>query len=329
MSQSRQPKGIPSGGQFAASSHDEAAGSLSSGADSAFPQSYVYDGEVLDPQTALDRWVDQSEVDYDSLIEGMDGEEAREAVFANTTRGGDPAANIEGIRYAAVYNGFDDALLDLPTPHTVPEHPADAPAFSIGFPDGGSIGDKVDWALENDAVLTVDMDPGEFDLSGDDLREEWENLAPGEGFEITGARFLDPAKDRNPYGATDEAIRDVDRVEALITDDIDHPEAREIQSRWRKDGDFAFSPDYYNALATYKPIRAERKAEVDGLLDEYDITRAELDREISNEFGMPFSYDDGGTSRFVVEHHNRILNRISLDYLEEIAANVAHEKRSA
>lgn len=39
-------------------------------------------------------------------------------------------------------------------------------------------------ALERGYALRVELDPGELVLSGDDLRAEWEALAPGEGFMV-------------------------------------------------------------------------------------------------------------------------------------------------
>jgi len=42
-------------------------------------------------------------------------------------------------------------------------------------------------ALKTGATLTVEMDSGTFELSGDDLRHEWEALAPGEAFVILPA----------------------------------------------------------------------------------------------------------------------------------------------
>lgn len=40
--------------------------------------------------------------------------------------------------------------------------------------------------LESGSGLWVDTDAGELDLFGDDLRTEWDNLAPGEAFEVLG-----------------------------------------------------------------------------------------------------------------------------------------------
>lgn len=41
-------------------------------------------------------------------------------------------------------------------------------------------------ALAGNYGLWVDLDAGDFDLFGDDLREAWEGLAPGEGFSVLG-----------------------------------------------------------------------------------------------------------------------------------------------
>lgn len=41
-------------------------------------------------------------------------------------------------------------------------------------------------ALEHNYGLWVSLDIGDVDLFGDDLRTEWDNLAPGEGFEVLG-----------------------------------------------------------------------------------------------------------------------------------------------
>jgi hypothetical protein len=41
-------------------------------------------------------------------------------------------------------------------------------------------------ALAGGYGLWVEMDAGDFDLFGDDLRDEWDSLAPGEAFEVLG-----------------------------------------------------------------------------------------------------------------------------------------------
>lgn len=49
---------------------------------------------------------------------------------------------------------------------------------------------RVQEALEKNQVLTVEMDAGTFEMSGDDLSQAWEDLAPGEAFEIIVASKL-------------------------------------------------------------------------------------------------------------------------------------------
>lgn len=44
----------------------------------------------------------------------------------------------------------------------------------------------VNRALAGGYGLWVDTDAGDFDLFGDDLRETWDSLAPGEAFEVLG-----------------------------------------------------------------------------------------------------------------------------------------------
>lgn len=44
----------------------------------------------------------------------------------------------------------------------------------------------VEAALEGGYGLWVDTDAGDVDLFGDDLREAWEDLAPGEAFDVLG-----------------------------------------------------------------------------------------------------------------------------------------------
>ena len=327
MSQSRQPKGVPIGGQYAANSHDEAGTALGSTSgdhvEHPYPSEYFYDGELLSPKDALDRWIEDSDIDWGDLIEGEDSESAREMVFANTRHDADPAQNIEAIRQSAAYNGFDEAKLDLPLPPVT-----DPPAFPVGFPFTNDLNEKIEWAMKNDAMLSVDTDSGIVEISGDEAYEEFDDLAPGESFVIVGARYIDPSQERNPYGASPEAIRDVNRVEDLITGDIDSPEARAIQIGWKPDLDdgIPLKPDYLNALATHRELRPGRREEVEALLSRHGITRGELEREIANEFGMYVPYDDNGVTRYTVEHPNRILNRISDDYLEELGASTAHAK---
>lgn len=41
-------------------------------------------------------------------------------------------------------------------------------------------------ALAGGYGLFVEMDAGYFDLFGDDLRDEWDALAPGEAFQVLG-----------------------------------------------------------------------------------------------------------------------------------------------
>lgn len=41
-------------------------------------------------------------------------------------------------------------------------------------------------ALAGGFGLHVELDAGRFDLFGDDLRDEWDALAPGEAFEVLG-----------------------------------------------------------------------------------------------------------------------------------------------
>lgn len=41
-------------------------------------------------------------------------------------------------------------------------------------------------ALAGGYGLWVDLDAGDFDLFGDDLRDTWDGLAPGEAFEVLG-----------------------------------------------------------------------------------------------------------------------------------------------
>lgn len=52
------------------------------------------------------------------------------------------------------------------------------------------IGQRVQAALDGGYGLIVDMDHGELRLSGDDLRQEWDDLAPGESFTIVGRFWL-------------------------------------------------------------------------------------------------------------------------------------------
>lgn len=45
-------------------------------------------------------------------------------------------------------------------------------------------GERVARALMYGQTLTVELDAGVFDLAGDELREVWDDLAPGEPFTI-------------------------------------------------------------------------------------------------------------------------------------------------
>lgn len=47
-------------------------------------------------------------------------------------------------------------------------------------------GELVKKALAGGYGLWVDLDAGDFDLFGDDLRETYDSLAPGEAFEVLG-----------------------------------------------------------------------------------------------------------------------------------------------
>lgn len=44
----------------------------------------------------------------------------------------------------------------------------------------------VEKALIGNFGLWVQLDAGDFDLFGDDLRETWDGLAPGEAFSVLG-----------------------------------------------------------------------------------------------------------------------------------------------
>lgn len=47
-------------------------------------------------------------------------------------------------------------------------------------------GELVKKALAGNYGIWVRLDAGDFDLFGDDLRDEWESLAPGEAFSVLG-----------------------------------------------------------------------------------------------------------------------------------------------
>lgn len=199
--------------------------------------------------------------------------------------------------------------------------------YPIGFPITGETHDQVQWAIDHDATLVVDMDEGTFPLSGDDLESTWDDLAPGEGFAILGAYRNDITAERNPYGASAAAIAEYDEIGRLLRSDKESDNAlaeerMKIAVRPENKG------DYYAAGASYVDLTPDTHERVQQLLEKHDVSRAAVEREIANEFGIPLPFTaPDGEERTYQEHPNRILNRITDDYLEEVFANAAHQER--
>lgn len=119
MNQKRTPAGIPTGGEFAANEHDEAASSLAVERDAygyRRDQRFMFDGDVLSPEEALERWSNDHEIAWHDLIEGMDEDESQEAIFSETHHQASAITNLAALRSAARYNGVDESKLDLPQP---------------------------------------------------------------------------------------------------------------------------------------------------------------------------------------------------------------------
>lgn len=198
-------------------------------------------------------------------------------------------------------------------------------AYPIDFPMHDETSDKVDWALENDAVLIVDTDMGALPLYDHDLRQMYDGLAPGEGFEVTGAYRKDVEKDKNLRGASAEAIAAADKVSALLRAGDPKQEGADMIAK------MTLTPegkgDYYAALSSYSDLTTEASDRLDALMSEHDVKRADVDLYIAGEFGMPVEYvTPQGETAFFHEHPNRIINRIDDDYLDEIVRFTARDK---
>lgn len=196
--------------------------------------------------------------------------------------------------------------------------------YPIGFPIDGETNDQVQWAIDNDATLIVDMDEGTFPLSGDDLESTWDDLAPGEGFAILGAYRNDIGEEQNPYHASDAARARFTEIERLMRSGHTNPADEERATALLKEA--TSTPegkgDHYAAASSYSDLTPDAHARLSALMEEHDVSRGDVEREIANEFGMPVQYiAPDGEERFYQEHPNRIVNRISDDYLEEVVAN--------
>jgi hypothetical protein len=72
--------------------------------------------------------------------------------------------------------------------------PAGDPNFPEGFPANGNTQTKVDWALENNATLSVAIDPEHpEELSGESLQKAWDSAQQFHvGFDIVAAELPEP-----------------------------------------------------------------------------------------------------------------------------------------
>lgn len=297
--QKRQPKGIPVGGEFAANEHDEAVGSL---AGALSYQGIAIDGNYEQSPLGL---MEIPVIAEDEGLAMRPGEESWHEASAEELE-----------RYERYWLDVTDAEGD--------DMDESRPAFTIGFPSDEDTNAQVQWALENDATLTVDTDMGEIEMSGEDLRSEWENLAPGEGFDIVGAKRSDNRAEGNPYGASPQAIYVASEAGRLLRDSN---EKRANELILALHGIPGGKDDHYAALSSFQPLDADRAERIEGLLDDHDITRADLEKSMLGEFGMMIPFDaPNGKKAYLQEHPNRILNRITDDYLEDIAAKASREK---
>lgn len=95
------------------------------------------------------------------------------------------------------------------------------PAFPEGYPTEGTTQEKVDWALANDAILTINVGDvsGDNELSGEHLQQTWKMAEQFHvDFEISAARLPEPFSQEIGRVATRLQSEALDEEGVTLTD---------------------------------------------------------------------------------------------------------------